>query len=428
MNKLLLPLMSAGLLLSPLSWGASSPSWTLDASMRRAVEVAPEMKAADAEIGKQQGKLQQAGAWPNPSVELQVDDSLGLEDAAGGYDLTRLAISQPLPLGRLTHQREQAEAALAGAGAQRHQQQLLLEYQVAQRFHALQLAQAKLQLAEQRLQQASRYHRTDHRPADKDPLVRYLSPLEGMRLDIVHQAAEQAVEIAEGEFNEVASHFKALLGIPREQQLQLTALAPVPRPEGLSTLEAALQRHPALQAVRQDIATAQAGIAVAKSQRFADPTLMLFRNEAFLGGRRQDSTGVMLSIQVPLWNQNKGAVSQARFSMYQAQAEMDLRQRELITNLRKSYIHLGHLIAQAEHYRTKLLQPAGKVFMLTRKGFEAGELNILTLIDANNTYFDAQARYLELLEQGWLELAELRKSAGLMLTAKRPMTQFGEEH
>jgi len=66
------------------------------------------------------------------------------------------------------------------------------------------------------------------------------------------------------------------------------------------------------------------------------------------------------------------------------------------------------------------------MFSLTRKGFDAGELNILTLIDANNTYFDAQERYLELLQEGWLELAEVRKSSGLFLTDKRPVIQFGE--
>ena len=406
-------MVSAGLVISPLTWAEPTSRWTLNASVQRAVAVAPEIKTADAEIGKQQGNLQQASAWPNPSVSIQVDDKLGIEDAAGGYDVTQVAISQPLPLGRLTHQRQQAGAALASAEAQRRQQQLLLEHKVAQRFHALQLAEAKLQLEKKRLQQASRYQNTGRQRTANDPLIRYLTPLERMRLDLVLQAAKQSTEVAEGEYNEVAASFKALLAMSINTELQMMPLALVPAPSAFNVLENTLQDHPALEADKQIVASARAGIAVAKSKRFDDPMLTLFREKDFLADRRQESTGVILSIQVPLWNQNNGSVSQARYAVHQAQAGLDLKQRELKTNLLKNYLHLGHLIEQAEHYRSKLLKPAQQVFKLTRKGFEAGELNILTLIDANNTYFDTQERYFELLQEGWLELSEVRKSAGL---------------
>jgi outer membrane protein TolC len=39
----------------------------------------------------------------------------------------------------------------------------------------------------------------------------------------------------------------------------------------------------------------------------------------------------------------------------------------------------------------------------------------LALVDASNTYFDAQARYLELLRDAWIEAAELRLAAGVSL-------------
>jgi len=427
MHKILVPLlMSAGLAIAPLTWAEPSLRWTLGASIQRALEVAPEMKTTDAEIGKQKGKLEQADAWPNPSISVQVDDTLGLDDTSGGYDLTEFAISQALPFGRLAHQRRQAEAGIASAQAQHGYQQLLLEYKVAQRHHVLQLAEAKLKLAKKRLQQAGRYQNTGDKRRNSDPLIRYLTPLETMRLDIVLQAAKQTVEVAEGEYNEAAASFKALLGIPISEPLGLIPLEPVPAPQGFNALENSLQDHPALEADKQMIESSRAGIAVARSQRFADPTLSVFRGKEFLDNRRQATSGVMLNIQIPLWNQGKGRVTQARYAVHQAQAELSLRRRELQTNLHKNYLHLGHLIEQAEHYRNNLLAPAQKMFSLTRKGFDAGELNILTLIDANNTYFDAQERYLELLQEGWLELAEVRKSSGLFLTDKRPVIQFGE--
>ncbi len=421
MTKILIPsllsvaLAASLLTLAPLTLASPESRWTLGASIQRALEVAPEIKAADAAIGKQQGKLEQASAWPNPSVSIQVDETLGLESSSGGYNVTQLEISQPIPMGRLKHQRTQAEAEVASVQALFRQQRLTLEYKVAQRLHILQFAQAKLQLAKKRLQQA---HRFQHTGSNHDPLIRYLTPLETMRLNIILQSAKQTADMAEGRFDEAAASFKSLLQLPLENNIALVALTPVTAIESFSEMEKSMQQHPSLQAYKQAVAASQAGVAVARAQRFSDPTLSLFRTEEYIANRRQQSTGVMLSIQVPLWNKNNGRVTQARYAVHQAQAELKIKQRNLRTQLYRSHLHLGHLIAQAEHYRKELLKPAQHVFSLTRKGFNAGELNILTLIDANNTYFDVRARYLELLQQAWLELARVRLSAGTSLQDK----------
>lgn len=396
--------------------------WTLGASIQRAMEVAPEIKTADAEIGVQRGKLEQVDAWPNPHISIQVDEKLGIEDNSGGYDVTQIAISQPLPFGRLGHQRKHASATLASAQAQRSYEQLLLEYKVAHSFHTLQLAETKMELAKQRLVQASRYQDTGHKQTAGDPLVRYLTPLEHMRLDIVLQTAKQALDMSEGEFSEAASGFRTLLDIPLEAELKVIPLSAVSVPNELKAMEAALQEHPGLVANRHTLAAAESNIEVAKSLRIEDPTLTIFREKDYLANQRDEFTGIMFSVQIPLWNQNNGQVSQARYAVQQAQAELDLKQRQLRSSLHKSYLHLGHLIEQAEHYRTKLLQPTQQVFKLTRKGFDSGALDVLNLIDATNTYFDTQERYHELLQESWLELAELRKSAGLSLLSGGPLS------
>lgn len=428
MKNILVPLLvSSGLVISQMTFAESTSRWTLNTSIQRAVEFAPEIKMADAEIDKQKGNLEQATAWPNPSVSVQVDNKLGLEDTTGGYTVTQFAVSQPLPFSRLSHQRNQAKADVAGAKALRRQQHLLLEYAIAQHFHTLQFAEAKLQLAQKRLEQASHYQKSGHKRVTNDYLIRYLSPLETMRLNIVLQAAKQTVEVAEGKYNETAASFKALLNLPVNTPLELTPLKSVTVPAEIKLLKnTLLQDHPILEADKFAIASARAGVAVAKSQRFDDPTLTLFQEQDYLNGRKQEAVGFMLSIQVPLWNKNNGSVNQAKATVYQAQAELDFKQRELKTSFHKSYLHLGHLIKQAEHYRIKLLQPAKQVFNLTRKGFDAGELNILTLIDANNTYFNTQERYLELLQQGWLELADVRKTSGFSLIGSSSVTNFDE--
>ena len=55
------------------------------------------------------------------------------------------------------------------------------------------------------------------------------------------------------------------------------------------------------------------------------------------------------------------------------------------------------------------------MFALTRRGFASGELNILALVDASNTYFDARARYLELQTETALAAADLRLASGVFV-------------
>src|SRR3990167_2660374 len=106
-----------GLLLAlpPRMAAADVATWTLESTIQRVVQVAPEGRAADAEVAAREGELTQAGSWPNPTVDLRADDRLGQEDGRGGTDFTQLALSQPLPLRRVPRERAAAEARLDGA-------------------------------------------------------------------------------------------------------------------------------------------------------------------------------------------------------------------------------------------------------------------------------------------------------------------------
>ena len=396
---------------------AQAQVWTLESSIQQATAVAPELRAAQAEVNARAGERTQAGAWPNPTVEIRGDEKLGLEDGRGGYDLNQVSITQPLPLGRLAHQRRAAEAGLEAARATQHQQRLQLENRTAQAFHALQLAAERQRLAQERLAFA------DGVRSGSDRLVRYLSPLEHARLHILRETARQDVALAEGKWSEAASQFRAFLALPPDSQPEAAALTALATPAALTELQGRLATHPALRASQYARDASRAQVKVARAQRFADPSVSIFRERDYLAGSRQDYTGVMLGVQIPLWNGNGGSVARAVAEVDKADALLAAQRRDLESGLRQNHLHLGHLIEQAEHYRTRLLTPARQVLDLTRKGFATGEQNGLALVDASNTYFEAQARYLELLHDAWVEAAELRLAAGLALagdTAVQP--------
>jgi cobalt-zinc-cadmium efflux system outer membrane protein len=207
------------------------------------------------------------------------------------------------------------------------------------------------------------------------------------------------------------------LGLSAETTPQLAPLEPFGPVPALQQLQAELSTHAALLAARHQVEAAQSGVDLARAERLPDPTLRLFHEQDFLNGRRQDVTGIGVGITVPLWDRNSGRIGEARAEVIQAQSDLQALERDLGSRLQQSYLHLNHLVQQGEHYRTRVFEPAQKVFDLTRKAYASGEVEILSLIDANNTYFDARERYLELLQEAWLEAAEVRLAAGLVLVS-----------
>lgn len=384
---------------------------SLEKSIQIGIAQTPEMKAAIAQIGMQQGNITQATTWANPNVSLQADNLLGIEDTSGGYDFTEIAVSQAIPVFRAAKQQQQAELGVAKAEAMLQHQQLQLEHTIAQAFYNLQLKQASLLLSQKRLYEIKQHQRTQ--ASNNDPLIRYLTPLEIMRLDIELQTAKQLLAKAEGLYDEASLSFKTLLGLPLGQGVTLPDLQPVTLSLQQQELEASLLQHPALLTARQAIAEAEAGIAAAKAERFADPVVTLFVRNEFLAGQKDTVTGLVVSMDVPLWNQNKGGVNQAQYRAQLHQADLQATQRDLQTNVDKSFLHVKHLVEQSNHYQTKVLKPAKKMLRLTHQAFDVGEVSVLNLIDAYNTSFDAQDTYIQMLASAWQELALLRYHAGI---------------
>lgn len=395
---------------------AQTKLWTLESAVQRVVEQAPERRVAEAEVKAREGELHQAGAWPNPTIGLGASNAMGKEDGQGGIDLDQLSVYQPIPLsGRLGLQRKEAAARLKQAEAGMKQQGLLLEYEAARAFHSLQLSHAQLNLAQQQLESADEFQHIGRRREQAGDLSR----LERLRLDVVRESAKQLIDSAEGRYSESLSAFKTLLNLAKTT-LELAMLEHSPTLPQLNVVEAQLEAHPVLKEGRQAIEAASQGVAVARAKRFVDPELWLAHERSVLGVRRQDATVFGVSVTVPLWDRGKGNIDVAQANRSKAKFKVEALQRQLSNQLRLNHLHLSHLIEQTQEYRIKVLEPADEIFRLTRKSFAAGQVEIINLVDAVDTYYGARIRYLELLHEGWLEAAGLRLSAGHSLLDSQP--------
>lgn len=387
--------------------------WDLHSSVKQAVSNSPELKKAMAEIGSRQADVSLSGLWPDPEVGLRVDNKLGQDDGAGGYDLTDITISQSIPMSRIKYQESAAEANLKAAQFARLYKMLQVQNRVSRVFHQLQLASAELALAKKQLDLADELNVKAKKSGQG--IVRYLTPLEKMRLNIIREEARQAESSAEGKYREALNEYAKLLIIDVDTISSVSELLPITTMPDIENLIASQEKHAQLSSQQQQVLAANHEVDVARSSQSIDPSVGLsWSRDSFEYGR-DDVYAIMFNVQIPLSDRKNTAASKATYDASQRHIDLQLMQRELKINLNRSFTHLNHVVEQASDYKSKVLKPAKRMLELTDKGFTSGELDILSLVDANNTYFKSRLNYLELLYQAHVELAEVKFFSGQLI-------------
>lgn len=393
--------------------------WTLQSATRQVLEVAPERRQYDAAVEAREVESIQAGQWPNPSIDLRADNRIGQMSGGGGISFAQSSLSQPLPIRRIARQQAAAELNLAATQSARSAQLLLLERETARVFHALQIAKAKRQLAQEQMALTDQFA-SGKMAVSGDHLRRYLTPLEQGRLAILREDTRQLVIAARRDHENAQIEFRNLLGLasPSDAETETTPLTQPPSTPSLEDIERNLDRHPAVEAAHREMEAAGKGVEVAESQRYADPVLKLFRDRDFNNGVF-NVTGIGVSFEIPVWNQNRSLEGKAKAEAEASRGRYEALRRDTRTRLEQAHAQFVRLQQETGQFYARLVGPARKVLELTRRSFAAGESNVLALVDANNAYFDARSRYLDLLNRYALTTADLRVAAGLSVLEQK---------
>jgi outer membrane protein, heavy metal efflux system len=382
--------------------------WTLERSIERAISVSPELDAAAARVEARRAAARQAGAWPNPTVELKADNAIARERGGDSHELSELAITQPLSLGLSAAREAAADARTLMETEALRAERLNLEYRVAGAYHRLQRAQGLLDQARQASREADDFASIAERRAAQGDISRR----ETLRLQLLASEAQQAIEAAEGEWQEARSAFATLLDLAPQQIDDLPALAEVPEPHPLTHWTGSLESHPNLQIQQANLTTILADRSVARAERLPQLGVRVFAERDLVDGRRESVTGIGLSLEIPLWDRRQGRLDELAATTTETQARLSGEHRQLLSRVQVQHQHLTHLVAQARHQRGSVLEPAREILDLSSKGYLSGELDLLALVEAMHTVRQAESRYLQLLADAWLELAALRAGAG----------------
>jgi len=360
-----------------------------------------DLAAARFLIRQAEGRLKQAGLWPNPEFDLgRNTDALFANE--GEYALSA-GFKQRFPIsGRLANAKAVARVDVVLAMAEVRNQERLLAGEALGLSRELLVTQERLK-ANQELQRTIRklveVSEKRLQVAEVSAADVNIAKLESQKLMLAQSALLNQQEVA-------ATTLNRLLGREPESPLQMSGEAGTEIDTNVvaEISRQALSRRPDRQLAALGIDRAGAEIKLAKAEKWEDWTIGFdYSRERgiFREPIRLDDTdnfiGLSVSIPLPLWNRNQGRVSEARATQQHAEAGLGALELRITTEVRTAENQMRRLLDILRQYREDSIKLAEENIALLQKGYADGLVTITAVIQAQQQLTDLRQSYLEAL-------------------------------
>ncbi|MBY8605472.1 TolC family protein [Burkholderia arboris] len=394
---------------APPSGALSTPSLTLPDALAVAARNNPALRGARADVDASAGALMQAGARPNPEVSF-------LQEGFSRAERTSTAlINQTIELGgkrraRLdvaSYGRESASASLDEQGA-------VVRADVIAAFYGLLAAQRQLQVTEESSAIAARSAELAGRRAQAGKV----SPVEATKAQVAAAGVQIEVVTARGRVEVAREKLNAVMGEARGDRLAVLGdLEAVPPVEPLSALTAQLDDSPLARVARAEMLRSNAAVSLERARRIPDVTVSAGVKRVTTGGVPDNQAVVGVSIPIPLFNTNKGALLEATHKAERANADLDRERTRLRLELTQAYANFEAAEQEAQRLKSDILPAARLALDAMSRGYELGKFSFLDVLDAQRTLFQGQSQYVRALAVAHAARADIGRLVGTPLAA-----------
>jgi cobalt-zinc-cadmium efflux system outer membrane protein len=399
-RRQLAPLAGLAALAFALPGLALSPEQAVERALAR-----PEIELGlRAGIDLARADLAQARTWANPELRLEHEDP---DAPADGADETSVLLAQEFLLGgRRGLQRIAAESGIVAARAGAASARAALRAEVLAQYYTVlagDRSAAEIGAHADRLSGLARA--AERRRAAGD-----LSGYESRRIAQLLQAAQARLAIARGESELARGLLSGLIAGPVPDLDADQALAPPPPPP-LAALVPDLDAAVDLQALDR-----QRDAAAANLRAAARPALpvTIGVGQKRIGSGGGDALLLEVSLPLPLFDRNQAATARAAAQAADAEARHAQARVAAAAQLQALWRQADMLSAAAARMRRDEIAQASELTRIAITSFEAGELDLVGLVDALDADLDARERLLDLelrARRASIELKHLTQGA-----------------
>ena len=358
-----------------------------------ALRVNPSLARAASLAAAARGNWLQVGLMPNPSVGYQGQQlgSGGLAEQHGVLFTQEIVRGGKLRLNRSVAQQDvtRAEQQLAA-----YELRVLTDVRIA--FYRALLAQRQIDITVELLKIGQQGVQA------AENLLR----LQGSKVDILQAQVEleNAEILADNARNRHWAAWQSLAAVVGQPGLHpqplvgdAYAVARVFDPR--ETLARLLATSPEIAVAGTEIERARFALARARVEPQPNINFQGLVNWQDNGIGGKPDAGIAVTVPVPLWNKNQGAILRAERELAAAQQALAQLELDLQNRLAPVFERYANARNQVERYRTRILPAAQQSLALTRQIYDIGETSYLNLLTVQRTLTQANLSYLEALRE-----------------------------
>jgi len=382
---------------------------TLREALALALMYNPELRAFSWGVRASEAKQLQASLWPNPELEVEVEE-VGGSGERSGFDAaeTTIQLSQLIEMGDKRSKRTKLaslEKKLAGSDYEAKRLDVFTE--VTKAFTEVLAAQQRLKLTDELLQLSEELVDTVTKRVDagKDsPLEKTRAAVVLSNIKIQHQQAVQNLKFTRKQLASTWAgknpNFESVAG-------QLDLLSPIPSIDELTDLA---KHNPDIARWSLEIDKNKASLKLEKAKAISD--IALSGGLQRFNGTDDNAVVFGISIPLPISDRNQGGKLAASYELAKAREEQRAAHTRIQMELAKAYQSLSSAYTEATELDKNVLQGAEGVFEASKTGYSRGKLDYLNVLDAQRSLFEAKARYIDALASYHIAKADVERLIG----------------
>ena len=162
--------------------------------------------------------------------------------------------------------------------------------------------------------------------------------------------------------------------------------------------------HGVVMAESPELAAAHAGVAewklaVERAEKEIKPDLDVMLSLRHNNITSDDIANVQVGFPIPFLNRNQGNIQAARANRTAAEQRVRQVELRLTDQMATTYRQYASARQQVERYQQQLIPRADRSISLVQQGYQNGQVDYLTLLSTQRTFFQIRLEYLKSLSQ-----------------------------
>ena len=374
---------------------------TLHEAQARALEANAAFRSVQSGIVAAEGEVREAASpfFNNPEISGERANRQVPESPAtpSQFRESSLGLSQRFEIaGQQGHRRSAAHHAYSAALAERDDARLKLTADVEAAFLQVLILQRRIKSEEASLALAVEAATAIGKrvAAGED------SRLDGNLSAVEAERSRSQVAAVQEKLIEARARMALLIQAPPSSVLE--AVGEIPETLGKLTQEELLERasrRPALRALAEREASSHSRLELQRAAAMPDITVGLNSAREGPPELRERVTTLSVSVPLPFFNRNQGAIGRARADLDRVRIERQAALRDGEAAVRRYWQQISSLESRLRRLSAEVLPKLDENLTLSTKAYRAGEIGILQLIVVNRQALDARREYLEALSE-----------------------------